>query len=80
MPLASGWTLLREFDLLAHLVTHHRSHARCPHLGHPGLRPIGDGRTVDVHVARLRRKLGPTYRDRISTVRRVGYKHVPDHR
>ena len=37
---------------------------------------IGDGRTVDVHIARLRRKLGPAHRDRIVTVRRVGYKYV----
>lgn len=38
---------------------------------------IGDGRTVDVHIARLRRKLGPGHRDRIVTVRRVGYKYTP---
>ncbi|MFD9722406.1 winged helix-turn-helix domain-containing protein [Streptomyces sp. NPDC059072] len=41
---------------------------------------FGDGRTVDVHVARLRRKLGPVHRDRTSPVRRVGYEYVPDHR
>lgn len=28
----------------------------------------------------LGRPLGPAYRDRISTVRRVGYRYVPDHR
>lgn len=39
---------------------------------------IGDGRTVDVHIARLRRKLGTAHRHRIVTVRRVGYKYVPD--
>ena len=38
---------------------------------------FGGTRTVDVHVARLRRKLGAPYRDRIVTVRRVGYKYVP---
>jgi DNA-binding response OmpR family regulator len=37
----------------------------------------GDGRTVDVHVARLRRKLGAAHRAAIVTVRRVGYKFVP---
>ena len=38
---------------------------------------MGDGRTVDVHIARLRRKLGAVHRQRIVTVRRVGYKYVP---
>ncbi|KPI30870.1 transcriptional regulator, winged helix family [Actinobacteria bacterium OV450] len=71
-----------EFDLLAHLVAHpYTVHTRDALIsGIWGYGHIGDGRTVDVHVARLRRKLGPAYRDRISTVRRVGYKYVPDHR
>ncbi|MBO3749959.1 winged helix-turn-helix transcriptional regulator [Streptosporangiaceae bacterium NEAU-GS5] len=34
------------------------------------------GRTVDVHVLRLRRKLG-SYAPRIVTVRNVGYKYQP---
>ncbi|UUU43357.1 winged helix-turn-helix domain-containing protein [Streptomyces sp. NBC_00162] len=70
-----------EFDLLAHLVAHpYTVHTRDALIsGIWGYGHIGDGRTVDVHVARLRRKLGPAYRDRISTVRRVGYKYVPDH-
>ncbi|MYR58530.1 winged helix family transcriptional regulator, partial [Streptomyces sp. SID625] len=38
---------------------------------------VGDGRTVDVHVARLRRKLGAEHRSAIQTVRRVGYKYAP---
>jgi DNA-binding response OmpR family regulator len=38
---------------------------------------VGDGRTVDVHIARLRRKLGAQYRTSIQTVRRVGYKYAP---
>lgn len=33
-------------------------------------------RTVDVHVARLRRRLG-SHRDAIATVFGVGYKYVP---
>ncbi|WP_239516398.1 MULTISPECIES: winged helix-turn-helix domain-containing protein [unclassified Streptomyces] len=71
-----------EFSLLAHLVSHpYTVHAREALIsGIWGYGHIGDGRTVDVHVARLRRKLGPAHRDRISTVRRVGYKYVPDHR
>lgn len=68
-----------EYELLAHFVAHpHRVHSRA-HLvrtlwGHDH---VGDGRTVDVHVARLRRKLGADHRRRIVTVRRVGYKYVP---
>ncbi|MFF2789901.1 winged helix-turn-helix domain-containing protein [Streptomyces sp. NPDC058049] len=71
-----------EFDLLAHLVAHpYTVHTRDALIsGVWGYGHIGDGRTVDVHVARLRRKLGPAHRDRISTVRRVGYRYVPDHR
>jgi DNA-binding response OmpR family regulator len=38
---------------------------------------VGDGRTVDVHIARLRRKLGAEHRNAIQTVRRVGYKYTP---
>ncbi|ABD09483.1 hypothetical protein ThrDRAFT_00036 [Frankia casuarinae] len=36
-----------------------------------------DIRTVDVLVTRLRRKLGPEHRDRIETIRRVGYRYRP---
>ncbi|WP_406860542.1 winged helix-turn-helix domain-containing protein [Streptomyces sp. HUAS MG47] len=67
-----------EFELLAHLVTHpHRVHTR-DHLVTTvwGYGHVGDGRTVDVHVARLRRKLGE-HRRTIQTVRRVGYKYIP---
>ncbi|MFJ8587286.1 winged helix-turn-helix domain-containing protein [Streptomyces sp. NPDC093595] len=69
-----------EFGLLAHLLTHpHTVHTREALISDIwGYGHIGDGRTVDVHVARLRRKLGPAYRDRIVTVRRVGYKYVPE--
>jgi DNA-binding response OmpR family regulator len=68
-----------EFELLAHLVGHpHRVHTRDQLVmtvwgyGH-----VGDGRTVDVHIARLRRKLGAEHRGSIVTVRRVGYKYAP---
>jgi DNA-binding response OmpR family regulator len=37
----------------------------------------GGSRTVDVHVRRLRAKLGPEYESVIVTVRGVGYKLVP---
>jgi DNA-binding response OmpR family regulator len=68
-----------EFELLAHFVKHpHRVHTRA-HLVSAlwGYSHVGDGRTVDVHVARLRRKLG-RFRDTVVTVRRVGYKYEPD--
>lgn len=69
-----------EFGLLAHLVLHpHQVHSREQLMaGIWGYEHIGDGRTVDVHIARLRRKLGRAHRHRIVTVRRVGYKYVPE--
>ncbi|MGW2176898.1 winged helix-turn-helix domain-containing protein [Streptomyces sp. NPDC001732] len=68
-----------EFELLAHLVAHpHRVHTRDQLVTTVwGYGHVGDGRTVDVHVARLRRKLGAEHRRSIQTVRRVGYKYVP---
>lgn len=68
-----------EFELLAHLVGHpHRVHTRDQLVTTVwGYGHVGDGRTVDVHVARLRRKLGPEHRASIVTVRRVGYKYAP---
>ncbi|MEU9643405.1 winged helix-turn-helix domain-containing protein [Streptomyces sp. NPDC048188] len=68
-----------EFELLAHLVAHpHRVHTRDQLVTTVwGYGHVGDGRTVDVHVARLRRKLGAEHRQTIQTVRRVGYKYTP---
>jgi hypothetical protein len=68
-----------EFELLAHLVAHPgRVHTRDQLVSTVwGYGHVGDGRTVDVHVARLRRKLGAEHRAAIRTVRRVGYKYVP---
>ncbi|WP_435839054.1 winged helix-turn-helix domain-containing protein [Streptodolium elevatio] len=68
-----------EFELLAHLLLHPRQVFSRRQLmetvwGYP---EAGGGRTVDVHIARLRRKLGARHRDRLATVRRVGYKYVP---
>ncbi|GAA4330456.1 hypothetical protein GCM10023086_60100 [Streptomyces venetus] len=69
-----------EFALLAHLVQQpHQVHSRERLMsGVWGYDHIGDGRTVDVHIARLRRKLGAAHRHQVVTVRRVGYKYVPD--
>ncbi|MER5942775.1 winged helix-turn-helix domain-containing protein [Streptomyces sp. NPDC001928] len=68
-----------EFELLAHLVANpHRVHSRDQLVTTVwGYGHVGDGRTVDVHIARLRRKLGTEHRDTIRTVRRVGYKYAP---
>ena len=41
---------------------------------------FGGTRTVDVHVRRLRAKLGPEHEALIGTVRNVGYKMVPPSR
>ncbi|MEU6540279.1 winged helix-turn-helix domain-containing protein [Streptomyces sp. NPDC047000] len=67
-----------EFELLAHLVAHPgRVHTRDQLVGTVwGYGHVGDGRTVDVHIARLRRKLGAEHRGAIQTVRRVGYKYT----
>ncbi|MER6997847.1 winged helix-turn-helix domain-containing protein [Streptomyces sp. NPDC000410] len=68
-----------EFELLSHLVAHpNRVHTRDQLVTTVwGYGHVGDGRTVDVHVARLRRKLGAEHRHTIQTVRRVGYKYTP---
>lgn len=68
-----------EFELLAHLVANpQRVHTRDQLVTTVwGYGHVGDGRTVDVHVARLRRKLGTRHRHAIQTVRRVGYKYAP---
>jgi len=68
-----------EFELLAHLVAFpNRVHTRDQLVTTVwGYGHVGDGRTVDVHIARLRRKLGAEHRQAIQTVRRVGYKYTP---
>ncbi|MFK8912080.1 winged helix-turn-helix domain-containing protein [Streptomyces sp. YS-3] len=68
-----------EFELLAHLVANpQRVHTRDQLVTTVwGYGHVGDGRTVDVHIARLRRKLGAPHRHAIQTVRRVGYKYAP---
>ncbi|MEY9844787.1 DNA-binding response OmpR family regulator [Streptacidiphilus sp. BW17] len=68
-----------EFDLLAHLVSRpHQVFTRDQLIEAVWHQPaIGDGRTVDVHVVRLRRKLGQRFRAMLVTVRGVGYKYEP---
>jgi DNA-binding response OmpR family regulator len=67
----------REFDLCAFLAARAgRALSRAQILdGVWGTNWYGDARTVDVHVAQLRRKLGDAVR--ISTVRGVGYRLEP---
>jgi len=76
----------QEFELLAYLTAHpatvftraelvervwHRS------LGQDGRPMARDSRTVDVHVSRVRRKLGLRYGQCLVTEYRVGYQYRP---
>ena len=68
----------KEFELLKFLATHPgRVFSRDQLLNQVwGYNFIGGTRTVDVHVRRLRSKLGPKYASLIDTVRNVGYKFL----
>ena len=68
----------KEFELLKFLATHQgRVFSRDQLLNQVwGYDFIGGTRTVDVHVRRLRAKLGPKYASLIDTVRNVGYKFL----
>jgi DNA-binding winged helix-turn-helix (wHTH) protein len=76
----------QEFELLAFLTAHPATvFSRADLVGHvwhrnlgPDGRPVpGDSRTVDVHVSRVRRKLGPRYGQCLVTEYRVGYQFRP---
>lgn len=68
----------KEFELLKYLAQHvGRVFTRAQLLQEVwGYDFFGGTRTVDVHVRRLRAKLGPEYESLIGTVRNVGYKAV----
>ena len=68
----------KEFELLKYLVEHPgRVFTRAQLLQSVwGYDFFGGARTVDVHVRRLRVKLGTEYESLICTVRNVGYKAV----
>jgi hypothetical protein len=76
----------QEFELLAFLAAHPVTvftraelveQVWCRPLAQDG-RPVPrDSRTVDVHVSRLRRKLGPRYGQCLVTEYRVGYQYRP---
>ncbi len=68
----------KEFELLKHLAQHPgRVYTRAQLLQEVwGYDYFGGTRTVDVHVRRLRAKLGSEHEQLIGTVRHVGYKFV----
>ena len=72
----------KEFELLKHLAQHPgRVYTRAQLLQEVwGYDYYGGTRTVDVHVRRLRAKLGPDHEALIGTVRNVGYRFVPPSR
>jgi len=71
----------KEYDLLALLVTNpERVYSREQLLSLVwGMEYIGGTRTVDIHVQRLRKKLGPEFSEIIQTLHGVGYKAVGGH-
>jgi DNA-binding response OmpR family regulator len=70
----------KEFELLKYLAQHPgRVFTRAQLLQEVwGYDYFGGTRTVDVHVRRLRAKLGAEHESLIGTVRNVGYRFVPD--
>jgi DNA-binding response OmpR family regulator len=68
----------KEFELLKFLALHPGRVFTRSHLVQEvwGYDYFGGTRTVDVHVRRLRAKLGSEYESMIGTVRNVGYKFV----
>jgi DNA-binding response OmpR family regulator len=69
----------KEFELLRFLAQHPgRVFSRTQLLQEVwGYDYFGGTRTVDVHVRRLRAKLGPGHESLVGTVRNVGYRFVP---
>ena len=69
----------KEFELLKFLAQHPGRVFTRAHLLQEvwGYDYFGGTRTVDVHVRRLRAKLGAEHESLIGTVRNVGYRFVP---
>ncbi len=69
----------REFELLAFFTARPRLAFTREHLlaNVWGTAYEGSSRTVDVHIHRLRRKLGPEYAQRLVTMRHLGYVYQP---
>ena len=72
----------KEFELLRFLLTHRgRVFSRDALLRHVwGEEYLGGTRTVDVHIRRLRAKVGPEFDNLIQTVRNVGYKMIEENK
>jgi DNA-binding response OmpR family regulator len=72
----------KEFELLNYLVHHPgQVFSRAQLLQQVwGYECLGDVRTVDVHIRRLRAKLGAEHEQMIGTVHEVGYRFVPPSR
>lgn len=70
----------KEFELLKHLALHPGHVFTRDRLLHDvwGYDYFGGTRTVDVHIRRLRAKLGPEHESLIGTVRNVGYRLMTD--
>src|SRR5699024_789725 len=68
----------KEFELLKYLALHPGEVFTRERVLHEvwGYDYFGGTRTVDVHIRRLRAKLGPEYESLIVTVRNVGYRLV----
>jgi DNA-binding response OmpR family regulator len=68
----------KEYELLKFLITHpDRVFTREALLAQVwGYDYFGGTRTVDVHIRRVREKLGPRHGEQIQTVRQVGYRFV----
>jgi DNA-binding response OmpR family regulator len=69
-----------EFDVLAHLVEREGRAISRAQLAELALTPFEkrDARTVDSHIARIRKKLGAEGGGRIVTVWGIGYRFEPD--
>jgi DNA-binding response OmpR family regulator len=70
----------QEYELLRYLASHRgRVFTREQLLSELwGYNYYGGTRTVDVHIRRLRAKLGPEHEELIQTVRNVGYRFARD--
>src|SRR3954470_18266572 len=69
-----------EFDILAYLVERPSRAISRDQLAEHALMPDGqrDARTVDTHIARIRKKLGTKGGARVVTVWGIGYRFEPD--
>jgi DNA-binding response OmpR family regulator len=70
----------QEFQLLSFLANHRgRAYTRDQLLARVwGVEYYGGSRTVDIHVRRIRAKLGPIHAAALHTIRNVGYKWSPE--